>query len=133
MSGETWLLLVSVVLGTGGFGAGLVNWWQSQKLKSEKKAVEINAALAVDSAEDKHLLTIIEQQAQHLVTPLRDEVGRLRIEVADLRKALHDEARRYWRLVLWARDMIMWARLYHSNEEGKPPYPDAPEDFDKNL
>lgn len=128
MSGEEWLSIVMAIVGGGGIGGGLTAWWQIKKLKGETTKVEIDAAIAVDSAEDKHLLAIIENQAQHLITPLRDEVGRLRLEVNDLSKALRDQQNRFWRWVSWGRDMVVWARLWHGDEEGKPPYPPPPED-----
>lgn len=130
MDGSIWLTIVTVLFGAGGIVGGLTAWGTNRKLTAEASKVEVDAAIAVDSAEDKHLLTIIENQAQHLVTPLREEVSRLRIEVQDLRKALQDQTASYWRLVTWARDMIIWSRMWHAGEESKPPHPSPPEEVE---
>jgi uncharacterized protein HemX len=124
MTGGAQLLAILGALGGGtGVVALILLWPQIRKLRSETRKVDVDAALAVDSAEDEHLTRIIQQQAEYLIEPLKAEVKELRAEVGRLRAEMSTLLSKYRSALDWIRAVLALARTHHPDEALLPPVP----------
>lgn len=107
--------------GLGGLGTFILVWPQIRKIRAETRKVDVDAALAVDSAEDAHWQSIVKTQAEAIVEPLRTEVAALRGEVAGLRTEIEALRTRYWRSIHYIRDLLAWIAKHLPNADPGPP------------
>ena len=122
-----WIL----VLSTGGLItalAGLAYVLPTiRKMRSDTKRVDVEAAVAAETADDKHLEGIIRTQAEFIIGPLRQRIADLEKQVEELQGV----QRKYRRAIDWVRQVLAWQRGWHPNAD--PPMPTLPPEIVEDL
>lgn len=105
-------------------GGGLIVWFKLRPeirlLRSNAKKVDVDAAVAEETADDAHWKAIIAAQTEALVQPLRNEVTELRTEVASLRTEVELVRTRYWRAIAHIRALMTWINRHQPEAVGLP-------------
>jgi len=127
----TTLQAVFALFGALGLGGGATAWFyvrpMIRKHRAEAHKTDVEAAASESAAEDEHLKTVV----GFVVEPLKDRLGELEAEVAQLRVEVTSARRKYFRLIDWARDVLAWKRVWHP--DAQPPMPTLPPEISDDL
>lgn len=130
---NSWPTIIAILtaLGAVAAGFGLHRLWtvRSERKKNNADAgkATAEATVALATAEDDHLDTLVNS----IIKPLREELDRVRVEVAELRADVQTVSRRYRVLAEWARQVLAWQRSFHKDID--PPMPTLPPEIAEDL
>lgn len=110
------------VLGGAGSVATIVLLWpRIRKLRADTRKVDIDAAVAEDTADDAHWKAIVEAQTKSLLEPMQAELKRQGEKIADLERDFRALSSKYWAAVGWIRAALAWTRIWHADAQPPPP------------
>lgn len=120
-----------VLGGLGGVTAIIMLLPRIRKLKADTNKVDVDAALAIDSADDARLKAVVELQTTHLLEPMQREVGRLSKRVEDLESQLIQTNLKYHSAIRWIRLCLAYLRAW--NPDPTPQLPAIPADIQPDI
>lgn len=113
-----------------GLGTLLGAWWQRRRYRADAHLIEAQALATEEETKDVHWERQVRTLTEHIIEPLREEVGGLRAEVRQLRAEVDVVRTRYWRAITHIRTLIAWAgALGHSPDELPPSPPEISADI----
>lgn len=117
--------------GLGGIVAIVMLAPRIRKLKADTNKVDVDAALAVETADDARLYRVVELQTTHLLEPMQREVSRLSKRVEDLESQLIQTNLKYHSAIRWIRLCLAYIRTW--NPEPNPPLPTIPAEIQPDI
>lgn len=110
------------------FGAGGVVAFYKARVDS-RKGVREDSRADVDSL-NARAIAISQAQFDLLVTPLKTEVGELKMEVKTLRDEVEAQKNKYWDAVTYIRAILLWiSRHFPDRTDFPQPSADLAEDI----